>query len=287
MRTETRELLAVGILGRSSVRERIETLLTRGREFSARASGARVAISVATMLGFVIASSLTPRWIAFAQEEPAVRFEAASIKPSDPDHVGAQMYSPSPGRFRTLTTTLKDLIGFAYQVEPHQIAGVPLDSGKYDINAKAEGPATGGQFRRMLQTLLADRFQVRFHRETSQLPVYDLVAAKNGPKLREVGSPGFGVDFGTLGFVRGRGADLRTLASVLSRQLGRSVLDKTGIKGYYDFTLKWTPDVNLTADAADPDVFTAIQEQLGLKLEASKSPVEILVIDHAEKPDAN
>jgi uncharacterized protein (TIGR03435 family) len=160
-----------------------------------------------------------------------------------------------------------------------------MDSAGYDIKAKAEGNA-GDDLWPMVQTLLADRFQLKFHRETRELPIYALVVAKNGAKLHAVSAAGLGVGMGK-GRFNGRGADMPTLASVLSNELGRLVFDRTGLSGFYDFTLTFEPDDTRAADTAGPSLFTALQEQLGLRLEPQKGPVETLVIDHAEKPSAN
>jgi len=173
---------------------------------------------------------------------------------------------------------------------------------------------------RMLQALLADRFKLTIHRETKELPVYALVIAKNGPKLQEAkpgdtypngikgpdGRVGAGMTFmAGRGSVTGQGIPISDLVRFLSRQLGRKVEDKTGLTGKYDFTLQWTPDESQGAmfkgpspepqgaasppppDASGPSIFTALEEKLGLKLESQKGPVEILVIDHVEKPSEN
>ena len=114
-------------------------------------------------------------------------------------------------------------------------------------------------------------------------PIFDLVIAKGGPKLHEVDKPGM-LGLGATN-LNGRGATIPMLANQLAGRIGRSVLDKTGLTGYYEFQLKWAP-LGAT-DSADPDLFAAIQEQLGLKLESSRGPVEVLVIDRAEKPSEN
>jgi uncharacterized protein (TIGR03435 family) len=220
--------------------------------------------------------------------------------------------------------TLKDLVVFAYRVHDFQITGGPgwIDSDRYNIDAKAEGPPASSQeyvalqYRR-LQTLLRDRFNLRIHRETKELPVYELTVAKGGPKLqtpnslqREPGdftiAPGkyCGLIGGSMasGRLQASGSTMADLARSLSSMLRRTVVDKTGITGAFDLRLTFTPDrPNVPspdvpgyrpadgAAAADPgpDIFTAMQEQLGLKLEPAKGPVEILVIDRAERPSAN
>ncbi|HXP87209.1 MAG TPA: TIGR03435 family protein [Bryobacteraceae bacterium] len=331
MRSRSRELLAVGIFGPSSLGDRIELLLQRGREFSPHASRKRVATAGLVLLGFVAVGALAPRWIAFAQQEPRPAFDVASIKPSDPAkavRTGVGFLIQPGGRFTATDATLQQLIGFAYYDDAgaqREIAGGPswLGSERYTIEAKADsalaippgpdgGPAAGflaqtgpfGQTRLMIQSLLAERFKLALHRETKEEQVYELVVAKGGSKLKETAEPGNLIPFST--FSRGRLVAMRVPISFLAVQLkfllGRSVIDKSGLTGKYDFELKWTPDPGPTPydrpggpdapnppppDPNGPSIFTALQEQLGLRLESAKGPVEILVIDHAERPDAN
>ena len=216
-------------------------------------------------------------------------------------------------RFTATGVTLQGLIREAYEVEDNQISGAPawLDSERYDIEAKADKSVADElqklsfdqrlvEYRRMLQALLGDRFQLTLHRETKELPVYALVIAKKGPKLQET-HPGdndpTGMTFGW-GLLKGEGVPIALLVRHLSRQqLDRPVVDKTGLTGKYDFTLKWIPDDRRTPTVGQqgtddtpppgPSIFTAIQEQLGLRLEPQKGPVEVLVIDHVERPSEN
>jgi uncharacterized protein (TIGR03435 family) len=169
----------------------------------------------------------------------------------------------------------------------------------------------------MFQPLLADRFKLKFHYETRELPVYVLTIAKNGPKLKEsqpdpAGPPGPAGMRGKhmmrlmgMGHLEAQGISVTLLTHELSRQLGRTVIDKTGLTGNYDFGLQWTPDLGTgptfkgpqggpsagdngaAPDASGPTIFTAIQEQLGLKVESQKGPVRVMVIDHVEPPSAN
>jgi uncharacterized protein (TIGR03435 family) len=138
----------------------------------------------------------------------------------------------------------------------------------------------------MLQTLLADRFKLRMHNETKQLSVYSLVPAKTGPKLQEADGLG-GVSIGR-SLVRGT-MTTSVLAKQLTLILSRTVVDDTGLKGTYKIALTWAPDDQAAArtDDSDPSIFTAIQEQLGLKLQSSKGPVQVFVVDHAEQPSEN
>lgn len=190
-----------------------------------------------------------------------------------------------------------------------------MGSERYDITAKAEGDGSPSpeQLRPMVQALLADRFKLAVHRGTKELSMYALVVGKNGPKLKEnhdvepdAPSPTGGRRLRGAQFRMGRGlisgqrVPMTMLASQLAQQLGRAVVDKTGLKGNYDFSLEWTPEEGLPlgpkeggsdapppSDASGPSIYTALQEQLGLKLEATKGPVEILVIDHIEKASEN
>jgi bla regulator protein blaR1 len=234
----------------------------------------------------------TPRVRAESQAQPhgdaRMEFEAAVIKPSDPTHVGMQIFSPGPGRLTVMTATLKDMTAFAYHLRRHQVAGGPgwFDGDKYDITAKAVGRVTNEQLKLMLQSLLATRFQLTFRRETRELPVYELVVAKGAPKLHKVEKAGLGLGLGETR-LNGRGATMATLAASLSDKVGRVVRDKTGLTGYYEFTLTWAPEGAPADDRPQPDLFTAVQEQLGLKLEPAKGPVEVLTVDHAAKPSEN
>jgi uncharacterized protein (TIGR03435 family) len=220
--------------------------------------------------------------------------------------------------------TLRDMIRQAYQVKDFQISGPDwMNSTRYNVVATIPPKTAADQIPLMWQSLLADRFKLTLHRDKKELPVYALVVGKNGPKMKEAedtGSPAPQPSGGRL-FSGGRGRiqigrgrvdvksfTLPAFTDLLSRQMDRPVLDETGLKGMYDFTLEWTPDERqrmafmamggpppggeapVRAGGADggaqpsgPDIFAAVQEQLGLKMESKKSPVEIFVIDHVEK----
>jgi uncharacterized protein (TIGR03435 family) len=184
----------------------------------------------------------------------------------------------------------------AYQVMPVQVSGGPdwVGSAGFDIEAKPAGSSPDRkQFRQMIQTLLADRFQLKFHMETKQLPIYELVVVKRGAKLTEDKSESLEVGMRNLrGELQGDKATMPMLAGSLTRVLQRQVVDQTGLKGAYSFRLRFLPDQVRRDDREAPDsdgasIFTALQEQLGLSLKASRGPVEVLVIDSAEKPSAN
>jgi uncharacterized protein (TIGR03435 family) len=225
-------------------------------------------------------------------------FEAASIKPSTPGMRGFSIVPSAGGRLTAKNITLKRLLGAAYDVQDFQVAGGPkwMDSDPYDIVAKAEGNLTEHQLLDLLQPLLKDRFQLAFHWETKQLPRYLLVTGKGGSKLTEVkadGEPQLNIRGRKL--ITGHRAPLSQLVETLSWVTGRVVVDQTGLKGVYDFKLEWTPDdlqisepgsASGAAESAN-SLFAAIQEQLGLKLDPQKGPVQILVVDRAEKATEN
>ena len=229
----------------------------------------------------------------FAQAAPRLSFEVASVKPSGPDdHL---MFRLQPGgRYIATGLTLKTLIANAYDVPEFRVSGGPgwRDSDKFNIEAKVgialpPWPDSNKQLDLMLQSLLEDRFKLAFHRETREQQIYELVSAKGGAKLtlaKADESPGFEM---LPGRIHSMAVPLEYLAGSLSYAMGRTVIDKTGLTGKYSYTVAYTPDDAPPADTNGPSLFTALQEQLGLKLEPSKGPVEMLVIDHAEKPDAN
>ncbi len=222
-------------------------------------------------------------------------FEAASVKPAPADRGSAWYYrTPPGGRVSISNAPLNVLIQNIYRVRSFQVSGGPpwIATERWDIEATPGSNATPAitpeQRDEMFKSLLADRFHLVLHRETKELPVYDLVVAKGGSKLPPSGDePGFGMsDTGSVTFKK---TTVSTFANVLSGVLGRKVIDKTGLQGNFNADLHWTPDERADAqpDDAGPSIFTAIQEQLGLRLESSKGPVEVLVIDRAEKPSEN
>jgi uncharacterized protein (TIGR03435 family) len=247
---------------------------------------------------------------------PVYEFEVASIRPINSDtFVSMVRISFEPDGFRAINTTLEALITGTYGVDFNQVSGAPkwINSERYNIEAKidsATADAIGklGEDQRqlaqehMLQALLADRFKLAFHRETKELPIYSLVIAKNGPKFREAKpgeTPQLRVDF-SQGRITGQAVPLHSLVKRLTKELGRLVVDKTGLAGNYDFTIQCAPgeiralgdggewiDNAPPTESAGASLLTALQEQLGLKLKPEKLPVEVLVIDHVEKPSEN
>jgi uncharacterized protein (TIGR03435 family) len=239
-------------------------------------------------------------WGAFGQSAAAPpAFEVASIKPNLSARAGREgnrqeHIDVSPGSLSMRNVSLSSCIRWAYRVNQFQLSGPDwLDSERFDIVAKAGSPAPEDQIRLMLQTLLADRFKLAFHRETKTLPAYVLVVGKNRPKFHESGGGGAS-SFDSPGKSKTIGSfkkySMPELADVLSKtkMLDGPVLDETGLNGRFDFTLDFTSYVPKDMkDMKKEDmafvIISGVQEQLGLKLELKKRPIEILVIDHAEK----
>ena len=225
--------------------------------------------------------------------QPLQEFDVASVKQNQSGGDGTTINTLPGGRFSAINVSLKMLIQYANGIKDFQIAGGPrwLDSATYDIEAKTgrTGEISDEDLGRLLQALLADRFSLKFHRESRETSVYSLVVGRNGSKL--IAHTGTGGPSGRTLFGSGKAtmsatkATTARLAEVLSKVLGRSVVDNTGLSGDYDFTLEWVPDEK--AESNGPSIFTALQEQLGLNLESTKGPVETLVIDSAEKASEN
>jgi uncharacterized protein (TIGR03435 family) len=238
-----------------------------------------------------------PQAVAGASPE----FEVASVKPR-PFVPGGMKMTFRHGMLNVDIAALRQIIGAAYAIQRVRVQGGPswLDTEQYVIAAKAgNADASWDQARTMLQTLLADRFKLAVHRETKELDVYSLVVGKGGSKLQEAkedektdttqGRTQSGVQ---MTFQK---MPIGGLVNAVANILGSPVLDKTGLKGFYDFKLEWTPDgfrkpgtdtLAQPVDAA-PDLIGALQEQLGLKLEKKKGPGEVLVVDHAERASEN
>jgi uncharacterized protein (TIGR03435 family) len=234
-------------------------------------------------------------------------FEVATIKPVDPDaKAGRYIIMQGTHRFVEKAYTLKLLIAAAYDLNPRTISGGPgwIESDHYDIVAVTPGEVrpTHDEQMAMLRNLLTDRFKLTFHREQKVFSVYELEVAKNGPKLKESASPADGPPslistvYPQRIVMPARNATMSDLARLMQRAiLDRPVVDKTGLTGRYDFDLEWAPDETqfggevpvASADAPSLPLFSAIQQQLGLRLEATRGPIAALVVDKAERPSAN
>jgi uncharacterized protein (TIGR03435 family) len=226
----------------------------------------------------------------------SLTFDAAALK----HRPGPITWATGPTvRGRTVTATaltLRDLISFAYDIRYQQLAGGPgwLGEEHFDLTAKSEGDGvlSTPQARQMMQALLADRFRLQAHRETREMPMYALVVAKNGPKLKP-GDPdakgGYRVSGNEKGMhMEASRSTMEQLCWQLAGTSGRHVVDQTGLTGTYAFSLNWLPAMATPQSDTDaPSMFVALQEQLGLKLESIKGPLEMIVIDRAERPTDN
>ena len=265
------------------------------------------AITVPVVLGI----SYAPQ--SQAQIATAPKFEVASIKPHDPARACCTLANAGGGRLTVVGLTVKMLIGTAYRVRDFQVFGGPawMNSDRFDIEAKAEAVTDMSAERSplLLQSLLRDRFELRLHTETRQLPIYELVRAKSGPKLHAVPAPtkpeagapdpppqpGDALHPGafrwSVGDISGSAVAMDKFVGVLAMLVGRPVIDKTGLTGFFDIKLQWTldrgPQPSPNDDTSGPSLFTAIQEQLGLRFESAKGPVEAIVVDSLEKPSDN
>jgi uncharacterized protein (TIGR03435 family) len=231
--------------------------------------------------------------------------EVATVKPTEPG-TRAFMLTMRGGNLAVQNFTLNDLVKFAYEVQGRQITEGPAWMGteRWSIEAKPDTPGlpSNAQIMEMVQKLLAERFALKFHEEKREMEAYALTVGKDGPKLTRTADPSElgGFSMGPLGVLHAGSDTMEDFVHVLeSNILDRPVVDKTGLEGKWDFTLKFTPDETQFAgvpvrvppqpadDANAPPLFIAIQEQLGLKLEAEKMQVPVLVIDHVEQPSPN
>lgn len=253
---------------------------------------------LARRMGFVMAGVLAAL-AAYGQT-----FEVASVRPADPSQRNAfgVNFLAASGRLTARSAPPYLLILRAYDLRDFQLSGGPdwLRTEQYDVEAKAAGPSSEDELKKMLQTLLAARFQLKFRRETKEISIYALTVAKGGPKLPaakdDPGRPGTTVGRGRL---TAHNTTMAMLVSPLSRLIGTPVEDATGLNGSYDFTLQYdatqlsgiyaTPAAAPGAlpDVNGPSLFSAVQEQLGLKLELRKVPKETLIVDSASRPSDN
>lgn len=241
-----------------------------------------------------------------------VRFEVASIKASAPATDGMYLL-PRPNGLRIQGATLKNLISIAYEVREFTISGGPgwAGSDRFDIDARAEaagaqpgqtpGQISGAQIRDCLKSLLADRFGLAIHEETNEDKIYTLVLEPKGPKFSEAKPDLKPMIRGRKGFITGHAVPMQMLALNLANAMGRTVVDRTGLTGKYDFQLDWAPEglqgaaspaqadrgAPVARESEGPSIFAALREQLGLRLETEKAPVVKLLIDHAVRPSAN
>jgi uncharacterized protein (TIGR03435 family) len=260
---------------------------------------------------FIFAALVLSVPAGFAQSAPPNpkfdSFEVATIKPTDSSAQGRYIKMEGNKRFVEKYYTLQLLIAAAYDLNPRTISGGPswINSDHYDIEAATPGDKRPDHDEQMsmLRSLLSERFKLTFHREQKEFSIYALEVAKGGPKLKATAASaddpaivGPAVVYPQRVVLPGRNATMGNLVSIFQRAiLDRPVVDKTDIKGTYDFDLEWAPDETqfggglppATDAATSPPLFKAIEEQMGLKLEAMRGPVNAMVVDAAEKPSAN
>ena len=225
-------------------------------------------------------------------QEPR-QFDVAVIRPSLPNVVDSSLQTFAGGRIKISNEPVKLLIRIGYGLQNSEIAGGPawLESDRYDIEAKTGSPEKPkiSQVGPLVQNLLADRFHLKFHREKREQTVYALIVAKGGPKLKPSGegeTPGVINNDGkglSQSFATATSIDM--LAKYVGNRLHQIVIDRTGLTGTYDFKLEWAPDE--LPDSQSPSLTTALREQLGLRLETQKAPVDVLVIDNIDRPSEN
>ena len=263
---------------------------------------------------FIFAAIAVPGAQAPPAQTPSPAFEVASVKPNKSVDQRVVMVAEPNGRFMATNIRLPFLIRTANQLQDYQIAGGPdwLNSDRFDIVAKADDPAFPGDLLARLRSLLADRFKLTSHSETRELPVYALVRARKdgtlGPRLRPTEcpepprAPCANVSNGA-GRLTLRAAPMSQIVQFLSPSVNRVIIDRTTLSGNFDVDLEWTPDQlrdfkaspdlppgtlpqlnGVPFDPNGPSIFTAVQEQLGLKLESTRGPIDVLVIDHVEHP---
>jgi uncharacterized protein (TIGR03435 family) len=243
-----------------------------------------------------------------AKPSPNLTFEVASLKPSPKDtRPGGIRPTPGGERYEANGCPLKLMIQVAYRLKAEQVVGGPawMDTDLFDMNAKAEKPSTTDELHLMLQNLLAERFKLQFHRSAKEMPMYALTVDKGGPKMQAHQAASAGDPW--IDQAQDKPFHLNLTATFapmdyfawrLSMLMDLPVVDHTGLKGGYDFKLLYTRDVppnipegaqlnGQPIDTSGPTIFEALRQQLGLKLDKTKGPVDTMAIDHVEKPDAN
>jgi bla regulator protein blaR1 len=259
-----------------------------------------MAVVAITMVGIPIFDQAIPIFAQSTANRPS--FEVASIKENNSGARNSGTSSRDGGLFIGTNVSVKQLIMQSYRLQDFQVIGGPdwVNTAAFDIQARAAegavpketGPrdyAKPDTMALMVQSLLEERFQLKVRHETREMSVYILNVGKDGSKLKEpagqTGSMRANGSNGKMNVV-GTGAPVSALATFVGQQLRRPVIDKTNLEGLFDFELSWG-NANAPTDEVGPSVFTALQEQLGLKLESSKAPVEVLLIESVQKPSEN
>lgn len=232
---------------------------------------------------------------AYGQAGIAPRFEVASIKPSKADPNVSSGIRTGHGRLEADNVTLKRCLTGAFNIGPQLISGGPdwLDSERFQISAKAEQPVGDDVLMLMLQTLLAERFKLLIHRESRTVSAYLLEVARSGPKLEKAtpGQAATTTSTSSTGVtIDAHNLDMDGFSRVLARRTDLMVVNRTGLEGIFNFKLQWTPESTRPKDglgAEGASIFTALQEQLGLRVRSGKTSLEFLVVDRAERPTEN
>jgi uncharacterized protein (TIGR03435 family) len=235
-----------------------------------------------------------------AQPPGAPTFDVASVKANKTGSTASRISSGPDGSLHAINVTPKSLILDSFRVMDFRLSGAPtwIATERFDIEAKPDPMTRQPDIRPMIRSLLEQRFQLRTHREARELPVFILDAAKSGPKVPEAAEgeaqsgglrPGASrTSVGPKGGeISGNAIPIAKFIEMLMPQVGRPVLDRTGLVRKYDISLKFFPDSTTPGVEAGPSIFTALQEQMGLRLEASREIIEMLVIDHVERPSEN
>ena len=236
-----------------------------------------------------LAPLLAAALLACAQTEP--RFEVSSIKPASDDEIAAGTSGIKTGHGRavgTNVTLMRCIIG-SYHIGPGQVIGGPnwLDSDRFHIEAKAAEPVNDdATLDAMLRNLLTERFHLAVHRETRDLRALVLVVAKHGSKVQKTEGGDAVTDAGH-GALTLKNSTMDALAERLARTTNLPVVNQTGLAGFFNLSLTWTPDNDQPKPDGPPPLSVALEEQLGLQLKSERAPVEVLVIDHVEKPTEN
>lgn len=243
-----------------------------------------------------LCGTVIPFRTGYGQAAPVQQFDVSTVKPTNEASPSGYGFAIGHGRIEMTNFTLESSIMRAYAVGPHQVAGGPnwVYSDRFDIQGKVDPPTDDtGLIMKLLQGLLVDRFKLTFHRETRTILAQVLEVDKNGPKVEKAEGVDPEVETskrGGRGSYSFRNTDMDTLVRILARETGLPVANATGLKGNFNFTLHWTLDTASPSTDAATDtisIFAALQEQLGLRLRSAKAPMEVLVIDHVERPSAN
>jgi len=281
---------------------------SRCRASESRFKQVAAAILILVVISSISAQSTQHPETAIPSRKPSplpTAYDVVSIKPHKDDPAVGSRWRTTPTGF-SADVSVRGLIMSAYNlIMLDQISGLPdwaerenfdvegkLDAETAEVFGKLSHSDQTRQHQLMMQALLADRFKLRVRVETKDLPVYNLVVAKNGVKMKEAppseqGGYGMGMDSMGVGRINSKGMEIAALVQSLSNPVGRKIIDKTGLTAKYEVNLTWAWNDDPGSGDSGPSIFTALQEQLGLKLEPAKAPIDVIVIDHIERPSEN